>query len=78
LPSSHIVILSINSDDQSRCVDIFTRPDGNHGFEEFRRDAEDARGWFPIGGFSGLVVPTKEDALAMARLRIAWFAEKGV
>jgi len=27
-----------------RCVDVFARPDGTFGFEEFRRDPEDM-GW---------------------------------
>ncbi|HEY2564091.1 MAG TPA: hypothetical protein VGI44_10300, partial [Acidimicrobiales bacterium] len=30
-----------------RCVDIFSRPDGTFGFEEFRRDPEDMGGMDP-------------------------------
>ena len=43
------VLRSINDEDASRCVDIFLRPDGSIGFEEYRRDVEDGRGWFPVG-----------------------------
>jgi hypothetical protein len=67
-------MLSINSDDQTRCVDVFSRADGSFGFEEFRRDTEDARGWFPIGGFTGLSFPDQEQALLDAPARISWLA----
>ena len=40
------VMKSINAHDSSICVDIFRRPDGTFGFEEYRRDLEDAMGWF--------------------------------
>lgn len=73
---SRIVVLSINSDDQSRCVDIFRRADGGYGFEEFRRDPEDPRGWFPIGGYARLVFAGKDAARDEAAARIDWFAEK--
>lgn len=76
MPRTHTVILSINRDDQSRCVDVFTRADNTFGFEEYRRDSEDARGWFPIGGYSRLVFATREDAFAEARASIGWFGER--
>ena len=41
------VMKSINGHDDSICVDIFLRPDGTFGFEEYRRDVEDARVGFP-------------------------------
>ena len=43
------VLASVNLSGESICVDIFRRPDGSFGFEEFRRDPEDGRGWFAIG-----------------------------
>ena len=49
---------SIETGDGGRCVDIFVRPDGSWGFEEYRRDVEDARGWFPIGGHARKVFGT--------------------
>ena len=32
---------------------MFSRPDGTHGFEEFRRDAEDRGAWTPVQYYSG-------------------------
>ena len=72
MPKSNIVVHSINSHDQARCVDVFRRPDGSFGFEEYRRDAEDARGWFPTGGYAGLDFPTEDAALVDAARRVAW------
>ncbi|MBS0247927.1 MAG: hypothetical protein JSR61_15035 [Proteobacteria bacterium] len=66
------VLRSINDHGADRCVDIFRRPDGTVGFEEFRRDAEDMRGWFAIGGYSGRVFAAEPDALAAALGQIAW------
>ena len=51
------VLRSIETVDGGRCVDVFVRGNGTYGFEEYRRDAEDARGWFPIGFHSGNVYP---------------------
>ena len=39
------VIATLHDDDASQCVKIIKRPDGNFGFQEFRRDPEDAGGW---------------------------------
>jgi hypothetical protein len=60
-----------------RCVDVFTRPDESFGFEEFRRDAEDAGAWTPVSYFSGLRYPSKGEVLAEAArqgfgVRDAW------
>lgn len=66
------VLTSINSEGAYRCVDVFLRPDGTYGFEEYRRDAEDGRGWFAVGFFDSLVFDSEEDALAEARLQIVW------
>lgn len=42
LDASWIVLESIENPQHDRCVDLFTQPDGSFGFEEFRRDVEDA------------------------------------
>ena len=67
-----IVLKSINIEDGSRCVDLFERPDGTYGFEEFRRDHEDRRGWFPIGFYADLVFLSEEAALHQARSKVTW------
>lgn len=69
------VLRSIETDDGARCVDIFRRPDGTFGFEEYRRDAEDGRGWFPIGFHASRVHATPDSALREALATVTWLAE---
>lgn len=68
------VLASIETDGGLRCVDIFLRPDGTTGFEEYRRDCEDGRGWFTIGFHKDKVFADEAEALAAARRAIAWLA----
>ena len=72
LDPSWVVIDSIENPQHDRCVDVFTRPDGSFGFEEFRRDAEDAGAWTPVSYFSGLRYATKDEALIQAARQVAW------
>jgi hypothetical protein len=57
-------------------VDLFRRPDGTHGFEEFRRDAEDAGAWTPMHYYSGASFTSQAAALAAARQTVAWLGEQ--
>jgi len=68
------VIRSINLDGETICVDIFRRPDGTYGFDEFRRDPEDSRGWYSIGYFGTQSFASAEDALAVAKRTVAWLS----
>ena len=68
------VMQSINAPDGSLCVDIFLRPDGSFGFDEFRRDPEDPRGWYNIGHYNKKVFKTQSDATAEAERTVAWFS----
>jgi hypothetical protein len=72
LDPSWVVLDSIENPQHDRCVDLFTRLDGSFGFEEFRRDAEDAGAWTPVSFFSGLRYASMEEALAEAGRRIPW------
>jgi hypothetical protein len=63
---------SFNDVDGLRCVDIFRRPDASFGFEEYRRDVEDPRGWAAIGGHDCARFTTAEAALVTAQERVAW------
>lgn len=69
------VLKSINNEDESRCVDLFLRGDNTFGFEEFRRDSEDNRGWFPVGFFGDKAFDSEEQALDTALLRVPWLRD---
>ena len=75
LHSSWLVTDSIENGQHDRCVDLFARPDGSFGFEEFRRDPEDAGAWTPVSYFSGLRFASKSQALTQAKQRIPWLAD---
>ena len=68
------VVDSIQNREADHCVDVFVRDDGTFGFEEYRRDAEDGRGWFPIANYSALGFATAAEALAEAKARVRWLA----
>jgi hypothetical protein len=68
------VVASISNPEGDHCVDIFVREDGTFGFEEFRRDPEDLKGWFPLHRYSHQVFGTQEEALARAKATVAWMA----
>lgn len=70
------VVESVNSFDGTLCVDVFERPDGSFGFEEYRRDVEDGCGWFPIGFHSGKTYPDFEAAHRAAEQCVAWFEDE--
>ena len=66
------VVRSVNLDGETICVDLFRRPDGSYGFEEFRRDPEDGRGWYPIGYHSHRRFETYERAAGAAVDTVGW------
>lgn len=70
----HKVIQSINLDGETICVDIFARPDGSFGFDEFRRDPEDGRGWYSIGHHGTREFTSAEAALEAATRTVGWLA----
>lgn len=63
---------SIEAPGGMRCVDIFQRPDASWGFEEYRREAEDGHGWFPIGFHAERAFPSAAAAEAAARVAVPW------
>ena len=71
------VVASFDSPEGDHCVDIFMRDDGTFGFEEYRRDSEDMRGWFPLHRYSHQVFATDADALVQAKAAVAWMAADG-
>jgi len=75
MPASTKVLTSIENSEGDHCVDVFVRPDGTFGFEEYRRDPEDGEGWFPLHRYSHQVFATGEDALARAQSRVEWMVD---
>jgi hypothetical protein len=75
IDKSWLVFASIENPEHDRCVDLFRRPDGSYGFEEFRRDVEDRGDWTPVRYFSGSVYSSQE-AVALAAMRsVGWLAD---
>lgn len=70
------VVSSFNNATGDHCVDIFRRDDGSFGFEEYRRDHEDLRGWFPLRRFQGGVFASEAEALRQAGISVEWMAEE--
>ncbi len=66
------VLRSIETPDGGRCVDFFIRPDGSFGFEEYRRDLEDMRGWFPIGFHGKKSFGSQSEAEDKAVTAVTW------
>jgi hypothetical protein len=75
LDKSWKVVASPSTPSVDRCVDIFVRPDGTFGFEEFRRDPEDMGAWTPIAYFSERQYETELEAVAAARESVRWLGE---
>ena len=73
-PPRDLVLRSIETDNGGRCVDIFRRPDGSTGFEEYRRDSEAMHGWFQIGFHKDRRFATEAEAVTAARAAVAWLA----
>ena len=69
---SWVVLDSRENSEGNRCVDLFMRPDYTYGFEEFRKDPEDAGAWTPVQYYSGMCYASKEEAIAVAERLVAW------
>lgn len=74
LDKSWRVLSSPSTPRVDRCVDIFVRPDGSFGFEEFRRDPEDMGAWTPVAYYSARQYASEQDAVAAAREAVLWLA----
>jgi DNA-binding transcriptional LysR family regulator len=75
IDKSWLVFMSIENFDHDRCVDLFSRPDGSCGFEEFRRDVEDRGEWTAVRYYSGSAYASQEAALAAAMQAVAWLPD---
>jgi hypothetical protein len=72
LDESWRVLASHHTPDTRQCVDVFSRPNGTFGFEEFRRDPEDMGAWTPVAYFSGREYSAESDAVGAARHAVPW------
>ena len=72
IDKSWVVLRSIENSEHNRCVDLFRRPDGRFGFDEFRRDVEDAGAWTPVAYHSGAAYSSMDDALGAAVKAVVW------
>jgi len=74
LDKSWIVLASYQTPEADRCVDVFSRPGGTFGFEEFRRDPEDMGAWTPVSYYSRREYPTLDAARIAAGKAAPWLA----
>lgn len=77
-PSRPLVLVSFETDDRLFCVDVFRRPDGSFGFEEFRSDADGAGRWQSLGRHSQLSFASGAEALRAAQARVPWLSRDEV
>lgn len=70
------VIQSVNLEGEHQCVDVFMRPGGTFGYELYRWDPEDGRGWYAIGHFSARKFESERYALEDACDNIPWLEER--
>ena len=75
IDKSWTVFRSIENGDHDRCVDLFQRPDHTFGFEEFRRDVEDAGLWTPVAYYSDEIYASEAGAFDAALRAVMWLAE---
>lgn len=66
------VIASINAPGETLCVDILRSPEGKFGFQQYRRDPEDGRGWHPIGASAQFRFDSADAALDQAHRDVPW------
>jgi hypothetical protein len=75
IDKSWLVFDSVENETHDRCVDLFKRPNETFGFEEFRRDVEDAGAWTPVQYYSDTVFAGKDAALEAALKAVPWLDE---
>jgi hypothetical protein len=75
IEKSWTVFVSVENSEHDRCVDIFSRPDGSYGFEEFRRDIEDGGRWTPVQYYSGTAYVSPTEALDTAERCVLWLVD---
>jgi len=75
IDKSWTVFVSLENSEHDRCVDLFSRPNGSYGFEEFRRDVEDSGRWTPVQYYSGISYKSAAEALEAAERCVPWLTD---
>jgi hypothetical protein len=70
------VASTIHNEHADRAVKILKRAGGGFGFQEFRRDPEDAGRWTLVSDAPQAAYASEEQAAAAARASIPWFREQ--
>jgi hypothetical protein len=66
------VVVSLESEDGTRCIDVVDLTGGQFGLKEFRRDPEDGGGWTLVSDFTGRTFLSIAEATHAARLSFPW------
>jgi hypothetical protein len=61
------VVTTVHSEDAQRAIKVIKRADGRFGFNEFRREPEDAGGWTLVREDPAGTFATPDQAVAAAR-----------
>ena len=72
LDPSWQIVASYETSEHNRAVDIFARPDGSYGFEEFRRDPEDMGVWYDVAYFAEQRFASRAEAERAAESAVRW------
>lgn len=70
------VVTTVHNRDADRCVKIIRQPDGTFGFQEFRREPEDAGRWTLVSEGARGVHATQVQAVAAAEDDVAWLRDQ--
>jgi hypothetical protein len=70
------VVDTVHNLDADRCVKIIKQPDGTFGFQEYRREPEDAGRWTLVSEGSRGAHATELKALAAAEDNVAWLRDQ--
>ena len=76
LDPSWRIVSAYETTEHNRAVDVFVRPDGSFGFEEFRRDPEDMGTWYDVAYFAEQRFESQEAAERAAHQQVHWLAEQ--
>ena len=67
------VVATVHSEDAQRAIKVMKRADGTFGFNEYRREPEDAGGWTLVREDPAGTFATPDQAVAAAR--VSWLQD---